>query len=74
MTFHDIGGCCDRLTISSSGAALSNQASVLGTYRKDGISNGRDLYKKDNDQELYLHRNDKFGEKISWMVSIWYYS
>lgn len=61
-----LGGCCDQLTLSSSGATLHNHLSILGTYRKDGLSNGRDLYKNINDKELQLH----FTQNSFWMVRI----
>ena len=58
--------CCDQLTITSIGAALDHNPGVLGSYQKDGISNQRDSYKNDNDNDRHLH----FAPTNNWRVSI----
>ena len=63
---HILIGCCYQLTITSTGAALNYNSLVLGTYRKEGISNGRDSYKNDNNNDRHLH----FSPNKNWIVSI----
>ena len=61
--------CCDQLVINSTGAAVNHRSTALGTYRNDGISNGRVSYKNDKDNDNHLH----FAPNNNWMVSIEYY-
>ena len=56
--------CCEQLIVTSSGATHSYQSAVLGTYRKDGFSNGRYSYKNDNGEDRHLH----FTPNNFWMV------
>ena len=63
-------GCCGQLIITSIGDVLNYNPEVLGTYQKDGISNGRDSYKNDNGNDRHLH----FTPNRFWMVSIKYYT
>ena len=60
--------CCDQLIITSTGAVHDHNSAVLGTYQKDGVSNGRDSYKNANDNDRHLH----FTPSNFWMVSINY--
>ena len=59
-------GCCDQLLLTSTGAVLNINSLLLGTYQKDGISNDKDSYKNDNDNDRHLH----FTPTNNWMVSI----
>ena len=60
--------CCDELILTSSGATHTHQSNVLGTYRKNGASNGWVSYKNDNDRDRHLH----FSTNTYWMVRIAY--
>ena len=60
-----IDDCCNKLTLSSDSVPLEHSSYVEGTYVKDGISNGRIVYKNDQSNDAYLH----FSPNYKWMVS-----
>ena len=63
-------GCCDQLAVTSTGPTVNFNLMALGTYRSNGIWNGKTSYKNDNDNDRYLHLNPE----NNWMVSRQWYT
>ena len=61
---HILVDCCGELIITSTGAAIDYNSDVLGTYRKNGISNGMDSYKYIYKKDPYVSREKYVPKKM----------